>query len=85
MLNVNVGHNERILEKSESLRGYAVFVGKIREYQQAGQALEDAIASAIDYCIANRILVEYLEKNGSEVRNMLFTEWKIEEAQQGMA
>ena len=82
VLNVNVGHNERILEKSESLRGYAVFVGKIREYQQTGQALEDAIASAMDYCIANGILVEYLEKNGSEVRNMLFTEWKLEEAQQ---
>ena len=44
--------------------------------------MEDAIASAMDYCIANKILVEYLEKNGSEVRNMLFTEWKLEEAQQ---
>ena len=82
VLNVNVGHNEKILEKCESLRGYAVFVGKIREYQQEGQTLEDAIASAMDYCITNKILVEYLEKNGSEVRNMLFTEWKLEEAQQ---
>ena len=44
--------------------------------------MEDAIASAMDYCIANKILVEYLEKNGSEVRNMLFTEWKLEEAKE---
>jgi hypothetical protein len=73
VFNVNVGHNEKILKKCESLRGYAVFVGKIREHQHAGQSLEDAILSAMDYCISNGILVEYLEKNGSEVRNMLFT------------
>ena len=45
-------------------------------------SLEDAIADAMDYCIANGILVEYLERHGSEVRNMLFTEWKLEDAQQ---
>jgi len=83
VLNVNVGHNEKILKKCESLRGYAVFTGKIREYQQeAGQPLDDTIAAVIDYCIANGILVEYLKINGSEVRNMLFTEFKMEEAQQ---
>ena len=82
VLNVNVGHNENILEKCESLRGYTVFIGKIREHRKAGQALEDAIASAMDYCITNGILVEYLEKNGSEVRNMLFTEWNWEDAKQ---
>ena len=82
VLNVNVGHNEKILKKCESLRGYAVFTGKIREYQRAGQSLDDAIVAAIDYCIANGILMEYLKKNGSEVRNMLFTEFKMEEAQQ---
>jgi len=82
VFNVNMGHNEKILEKCESLRGYAVFNEQIRERQQAGQTLEDAIVNAIDHCIANGILVEYLEKNSSEVRNMLLTEWKLEEAQQ---
>jgi len=82
VLNVNVGHNEKILEKCESLRGYAVFNGQIREHQKTGMTLEDAIASAMDFCIENGILVEYLEKHGSEVRNMLLTEWKLEEAQQ---
>jgi len=82
VLNVNVGHNEKILKKCEALRGYSIFIGQVRECQRSGQALEDAIASALDYCIANGILVEYLEKNSSEVRNMLLTEWKLEEAQQ---
>ena len=44
--------------------------------------MEDAIAFAMDYCIANGILAEYLENNGSEVRNMLLTEWNWEDAQQ---
>jgi hypothetical protein len=81
VLNVNIGHNEKILEKCEALRGYTVFTGLIREYQQTGRTLEEAIMSAMDYCITNGILVEYLEKNGSEVHNMLLTEWKLEEAQ----
>jgi len=59
-----------------------VFTGKIREHRQAGRTLEDAIAFAMDYCIANGILAEYLENNGSEVRNMLLTEWNWEDAQQ---
>ena len=82
VFNVNVGHNEKILERCEPLRGYAVFTGRIRENLKEGQSLEDAIAAAMNYCIANGILVEYLEKHGSEVRNMLFTEWKLEDAQQ---
>ena len=82
VLNVNMGHNEKILEKCESLRGYAVFTGQIREHQKAGRTLEDAIASAMDFCIENGILVEYLEKHGSEVRNMLLTEWNLEDAKQ---
>ena len=82
VLNVNKGHNEKILERCEVLRGYAVFIGQVREYQQAGQTLEDAITAAIDYCVASGILVEYLISNGSEVRNMLFTEFNIEDAKQ---
>ena len=82
VLNVNAGHNETILGKCEVLHSYAVFIGKIREYQREGRTLEDAIAAAVDYCIANGILVEYLKSNGSEVRNMLFTEFNLEDAKQ---
>ena len=82
VININKGHNEKILEKSEVLRGYSAFIGKIREYQQAGRILEDAITTAVDFCIANGILVEYLKQNSSEVRNMLFTEFNLEDAKE---
>ena len=82
VLNVNKGHNEKILEQCEVLQGYAVFIGQIREYQREGRPLEEAIAAAITYCVANGILVEYLKTNGSEVHNMLFTEFNLEDAKQ---
>ena len=75
VMNINKGHNEEILEKCSTLRDYTAFIGQVREHQQAGQVLEDAIMSAINFCVANGILVEYLEKNSSEVRNMIFTEF----------
>ena len=82
VLNVNKGHNEEILEKCEVLRNYAVFIERIREYKKEGRSLEDAIAAAIDYCVARGILVEYLKNKGSEVRSMLFAEFDLETAQQ---
>ena len=82
VLNVNVGHNEKIFEKCDVLRGYAVFIGQVRGHQRAGMTLEVAIASAIDFCVENGILVEYLKDKGSEVRNMLFTEFNLEEAKE---
>ena len=82
VLNVNKGHNKEILEKCETLRDYATFIGQVRERQQSGLELEAAITAAIDICVAKGILVEYLENNGSEVRNMLFTEFNIEEARE---
>jgi len=78
--NVNHGHNPEILKKSETLDGYSIFIGKIREYQKKQNSLEKAAKSAINYCIKNNILREYLEANSSEVLNMLFGEWNQEEA-----
>lgn len=35
---------------------------------------------AIEYRVQHGILCEFLEKHGSEVRNMLYTEWNLEDA-----
>jgi predicted transposase/invertase (TIGR01784 family) len=78
--NVNHGHNSEILKRSGTLDGYSVFIDKIREYQKKEKSLEEAGRSAINYCIKNNILKDYLEANASEVLNMLFGEWNQEEA-----
>jgi predicted transposase/invertase (TIGR01784 family) len=38
------------------------------------------MAKAVRWCIAHNILKPFLETNGSEVVNMLFDEWKLEDA-----
>jgi len=82
VLNINVGHNEKILEKCDALRNYAVFIEQVRKHKQTGVTLEDAITAAIEFCVANGILVEYLKSKGSEVHNMLFTEFNLDEAKE---
>jgi len=78
--NVNHGHNPEILKKCETLNGYSVFIDRIREYQKKENSLEKGVRSAINYCIKKNILKKFLEEHGSEVYNMLLTEWNQEEA-----
>ena len=79
--NINKGHNAPIFKKSETLGGYSIFVDKIREYEKT-MPREEAMKAAIKYCIENNILKEFFETNGSEVFNMLLTEWNTEEAKE---
>ena len=77
--NINNGRNPGLLEKSETLNGYSIFVGKVR---QNGKIMprEEAMNAAVEYCVKNNILKSFFEKHSSEVFNMLLTEWDNEEA-----
>jgi rubrerythrin len=79
--NINKGHSGEITGKCETLKGYSCFVDKIRE-NEGSQTQEEAINAAIEYCIQNNILKQFLETHSSEVYNMLLTDWDIEEAKQ---
>jgi hypothetical protein len=76
--NINRGHNVEILKKCEVLGDYSFFIDNIRENQRKF-SLDTAVKSAIKYCIDNNILRDFLEKNSSEVRNMLITEYNRDE------
>jgi hypothetical protein len=75
--NINYGHNPEILKKCEALNGYSMFTVKIREFEKE-KPLDEAFISAINYCINNNILKDFLRKHGSEVLNMLFGEYNRE-------
>jgi predicted transposase/invertase (TIGR01784 family) len=77
--NINHGHNREILERSETLGSYSVFIDKVRELEKAGLPLEEAVKAAIKYCIDRNILRGFFEKNSSEVFNMLTDEWDWDE------
>jgi predicted transposase/invertase (TIGR01784 family) len=78
--NINPGHNAEILKKCEELNGYSVFVGKVREYVKTIPGEKAAFKKAINDCIEQDILREFLKLHSSEVLNMLLEEWNLEDA-----
>ena len=66
------------MKRSENLNGYSIFIGKIKEYSDS-LPLEESVKAAVKYCIEHDILREFLNKQGSEVFNMLFYEFTTEE------
>jgi hypothetical protein len=80
--NVNDGHNPEILRRSESLSCYAKFVAAVRKNKESGMELNEAITLAIRQCISGGIMAEYLQEKGTEVENMLMTEFDIDIAKE---
>ena len=80
VININKGCNEELAKRSEVLSGYESFVYLIRE---SAKSLDrsSAIVKAIDDCIRGNVLKKFLERNASEVRNMLFG-WDWDEAKE---
>ena len=60
------------------LKGYSMLVYYIRKYQKEKNSLEEAIRKAIDRCIEEDYLKQYLLKKKAEVRAMLLTEFDQE-------
>ncbi|GAB7140339.1 Rpn family recombination-promoting nuclease/putative transposase [Deferribacterales bacterium RsTz2092] len=80
--NINKGHNDKIVSKGETLRGYVEFMASVREYKEQGDELNIAIKKAIEACVKRGILVEFLHRNATEVMGMLNAEFNMELAQQ---
>ncbi|MDR2607950.1 MAG: hypothetical protein LBC57_06115 [Treponema sp.] len=51
----------------------------LREFKAETGDNEKAMKMAIQYCIENNILRNFLEEHASEVMNMLLTEWNTVE------
>jgi hypothetical protein len=82
VININEGRNEELVRRSEVLRGYSTFIAKVREYEQETGEREEALKRAVRYCREHDILKVFLERNGSEVMNMLITEWNWDDARE---
>jgi hypothetical protein len=80
--NINEGCNAELLRQSRSLNEYAAFVAQVRRNTAAGQLLETAVKNAIRYCLEKDIMGDFLTTHGSEVENMIMTEFNLETAKQ---
>jgi predicted S18 family serine protease len=79
VININKEYNPELMRKSKTLEDYATLVAKIREYKKE-KSLEEAIKSAVDYCLKKDILADYLKEKAQEVIKMLTHEYKLKDA-----
>lgn len=75
MYNLNKGKNESLLAKCKPLSDYMEFINRIRSAQKKDLILIDAVNEAIDGCIKDGIMSEYLSKMKSEVMDVILTEY----------
>lgn len=73
MLNINYGHNQELMKHCRRLEEYSIFVQCVREYIQSEPSVEDALKKAIDTCINQDVLADFLKKHRAEVTNMILT------------
>ena len=78
MLNVNRSHNPTLMEACKTLRDYAEYVYRVRNFA-CNMPLEDAVELAITQCIREGILKDFLEKNRREAKSVSIFEYNEEE------
>ena len=61
-----------------SLKEYAQYVAKVRKYVSKNISLEEAVTRAVDECIEEGILAEFLMKNKAEVIKVSIYEYDKE-------
>jgi hypothetical protein len=77
VLNINLGHNQELLNTCKTLKEYSIFVEKLRRYSEQ-MTIKQASLKAINECIHEGVLVEFLEANKAEVIYMNIFEYNEE-------
>ena len=75
MININLGHNQELMEGCKRLWDYSYFIAEVNKNLDKGDMLEKAIKKAMDECINKGVLLDILEKSRNEVFDMLLTEY----------
>ena len=77
VLNVNEGHNADLMQHCNTLNEYAQYVARVRHYA-ADMSLDQAVERAVDECVREGILAEFLTRNRNEVISMSIFEYDKE-------
>ena len=77
-LNINDGHNKELMEQCQILREYAQYVTKVRKYTKEME-LDAAVERAVDECIREGILEDFLRDNRAEVIAVSIFEYNKDE------
>lgn len=80
--NINRGINPPLLGKCPYLRDYSTLVGEVKDRLAQGLSRRDAIIRAVNFCLDNGIMGDYLVEHSEEVFHMLALEWNLDDAKQ---
>ena len=59
---------------------YSWFIQRIKNYLSDGWSRDNAITQAVQDCLDNGIMTEFMQEHGSEAVNMLYTQWNWDDA-----
>ena len=77
VININEGYNQKLMESCQILKEYAQYVSKVRIYKKTLK-LNEAVEKAVEECIQEGILREFLLANKAEVVAMSIFEYDRE-------
>ena len=77
MLNISGENNHKLIAACHTLREYAIYTDKIRKYTEI-MGLSDAVERAIQECIEQGVLKDFLERHRTEAKAMSIFEYDQE-------
>ena len=80
-VDVREGHNEDVIRRSRELYNYCTFVNRVEHNRRVGMKINDALREAMDHCIANDIMADYLRAHYMEVAKVYVLEYDREAEQ----
>lgn len=76
--NINSGKNTPLLSKCQTLREYMYFVDMVRKNNEISGNLEDAIEKAINQCMEENVLWDFLAQHREEVMHVMTLDYTFE-------
>ena len=78
--NINYDLNQPLLQNCRYLNNYSTLVAKVKQGLRRKLSRREAIIQAINWCIANNVMTDYLMVKRDEVFSMLDLQWDFDEA-----
>lgn len=76
-LNIRAGHNRELMDKCPILAQYADYVGRVQQYVE-DMSLEEAVKRAVNECMKEGILADFLQKHKAEAIEVSIFEYDEE-------
>ena len=76
VININTPNRHPVMENCKTMREYSIFVETVRKWKETDP--QTGFQKAIEECITNNILRDYLKRKTKEVLNMLLAEYDYE-------